>query len=163
MLLTDRTSLCKHLMLSALHRCTRSIEITTVHCCSITLQTHVNVNIFKLKTQINWRNSSTETIHRCCKTAQLTCLYDDSPPLTRNKLLCFNHYMLRLHTAVPQACIKKMTGESLVLLARKVVVVWISFPTEHCECLPHWRFLLCLLITTVRKYVVDAQEIILLQ
>jgi hypothetical protein len=52
---------------------------------------------------------------------------------------------------------------SLLLLAKKVVVIWISFPTEHRKCLPHRRFQLSLLLTTVWKYVFDTQEFIILQ
>lgn len=54
---------------------------------------------------------------------------------------------------------KGQTGD-LVLLARKVVVVWIPFPAEHCERLPYWRFQFHFLLTAVRKYVLSAQEII---
>lgn len=90
--------------------------------------------------------------------------YDEYTPLTKKKALCFNHYVHAGITDYGTTGVhkKKTTDQSLVLLAREVVVVWISFPAEHCERLPHWRFQWCLLITTMRKYVDHAQEIIIL-
>lgn len=57
---------------------------------------------------------------------------------------------------------QQMGNRNSMLLARKVVVIRIPFPTEHCKGLPHWRFQRYFLFTAVRKYVLDTQEIIVL-
>lgn len=92
------------------------------------------------------------------------CLYDRFSLRSRkeNKLHSLLQTLQNLTTIIGGPKKYKKADELLVLLARKVVVIWISFPTEHRKCLPHGRFQWCLLLSTVRKYVIDTQEIIIL-
>jgi len=130
--------------------CIISTEITAKHCFSETSPC-VHVNQFKLELiPAELCSNIITTLHRCCQNS--ISLHAFSATSKNEVWMTYSASTRKLGLRYYHSCEKEQTREmrfNLVLLAGKMVVVWISFPTEHCKCLPHWRFQRCLLVTTV--------------